>query len=177
MPLVFIILKLVMNDLGAEPAKALVEFLGETALMLLFVTLSLTPLRKIKRLPSLLRYRRMLGLWVFFYALMHLLAYGLFLVDWANFIEDLYKRLYVIMGALAFLILLALAITSPKFMVKKLGRKWKYLHRMVYLSAALVVIHVYWQLRADYFEAIVYLIIWLVLMAFRIPNLTKLCSK
>ena len=176
-PLPYIVYRLVINNLGAEPAKALVEFLGETSLIVLFVTLAVTPLSKVKVLPSFVKYRRMLGLWVFFYACLHLLSYGVFLVDWRNFIEDLYQRPYVIVGALAFLILLALAVTSPRAAIKKLGKKWKLLHRWVYLATFLVVVHVYWQLRADYFEALVYFVIFLVLMSFRLDVLLAWKSR
>lgn len=156
LPLVYILVVAVWGDLGAEPAKAMVEFLGEAALWLLLVTLSVTPLRRFSLLRSLLRYRRMLGLFAFFYASLHLLAYGALLVDWQNFVEDLYKRLYVTMGFLAFVILLALAVTSPKVMVRRLGRRWRPLHRLVYLAALLVLVHVWWQTRSDYGELLLY---------------------
>lgn len=155
-PLSYISWRLIENDLGAEPAKALVEFLGETALWLLLITLSVTPLSRLRSIPSLVRYRRMIGLFVFFYAVLHIASYGLFLVDWANFVEDLYQRKYISVGAVAFLIIAALAVTSPRFMLRKLGRKWKSLHKMIYLASILVVVHVIWQVRADYTEAALY---------------------
>ena len=177
LPLAYIIWAAVGGDLGAEPAKALVEFLGETALMFLFATLSLTPLRKIKVFKGLVRYRRMLGLYVFFYATMHLSAYGVLLVDWQNFIEDIYKRLYVTMGFIAFVILLALAVTSPKSMVRRLGRKWKSLHRMVYVAILFVTIHVWWQVRSDYGEAVLYSVVVVVLFLLRYRYFQSLFSR
>lgn len=176
-PLVYIVSTAIWGDLGAEPAKALVEYLGETALVFLFVTLSVTPLKRFKFFSWALRFRRMFGLYVFFYACLHLLAYGALLVDWLNFIEDLYKRLYVTMGFAAFLILLALAVTSPKSMVRKLGKKWKSLHRWVYVAVLLVVIHVWWQTRSDYTEAVIYLAIALVLLFERRSYLKSLLVR
>lgn len=161
------------NRLGAEPAKALVELLGETALIVLILTLSVTPLRKIKLLPSFVGYRRMLGLYAFFYAFLHVLSYGVFLVDWQNFVEDLYKRPYIIMGAGAFLILFSLALTSTKYAIRKLGKNWKRLHRLVYVAAVVIVIHVYWQTRSDYFEALVFAVIIAILLLLRLPFLSK----
>ena len=168
-PAVIIFYLAFANRLGAEPAKALVELLGETALIVLILTLSITPLRKIKFLPSFVGYRRMLGLYSFFYALLHVLSYGAFLVDWQNFVEDLYKRPYIVMGVGAFLILLALALTSTKHAIRKLGKNWKRLHRMVYIAAVAIVVHVYWQARADYFEALVFGSIVMALLLLRLP--------
>lgn len=161
------------NQLGAEPAKALVEFLGEVAFIILILTLSITPLKRLSFLPSFVRYRRMVGLYVFFYALLHVLSYGLFLVDWANFVEDLYKRPYVVAGALGFLILFALAITSLKVVVRKMGKNWKRLHRSIYLSSIAILIHVYWQTRADYLEAILFAVPVFIVLLLRAPLLQK----
>jgi len=173
LPVLYIFSAAIANQLGAEPAKALVEYLGEAALYLLIATLAITPLKRVSVIPSLLRYRRMIGLFAFFYAAIHMLSYGLFLVDWTNFIEDLYRRAYVSAGLLAFLILLALAVTSPKSMVRRLGKKWKSLHRMVYLAAIIAVIHVFWQVRSNYSEAIVFAVVVAGLLCLRLPLLNK----
>lgn len=173
LPLVYIIAVAFQGSLGAEPAKALVEYLGEVAILLLLFVLSLTPLRKIKVLSGVNRFRRMLGLFVFFYALLHLSAYALLLVDWQNFVEDLYSRLYVTAGFVAFVILLLLALTSPRVMVRRLGRRWKPLHRMVYLAVFVALIHVFWQVRSDYTEVASYALIALVLLSFRLSYFKK----
>jgi sulfoxide reductase heme-binding subunit YedZ len=173
LPLVYITAVAFQGSLGAEPAKALVEYLGEVAILLLLFVLSLTPLRKIKVLSGVNRFRRMLGLFVFFYALLHLSAYALLLVDWQNFVEDLYSRLYVTAGFVAFVILLLLALTSPRVMVRRLGRRWKPLHRMVYLAVFVALIHVFWQVRSDYTEVASYALIALVLLSFRLSYFKK----
>lgn len=172
-PFVYILVVAFQGSLGAEPAKALVEYLGEVAILLLLLVLSLTPLRRISVLSGLNRFRRMLGLFVFFYALLHLSAYALLLVDWQNFVEDLYSRLYVTAGFVAFVILLLLALTSPRVMVRRLGRRWKPLHRMVYLAVFVALIHVFWQVRSDYTEVASYALIALVLLSFRLSYFKK----
>lgn len=169
LPAPYIFYMALSNQLGAEPAKALVEFLGEVALIILILTLSITPLKRLRFLPSFVRYRRMVGLYVFYYAFLHVFSYGLFLVDWNNFVEDLYKRPYVIAGALGFMILFALAITSFKFLVRKMGKNWRRLHRFIYLSALIILVHVYWQTRSDYLEAILFAVPIFVLLLLRVP--------
>lgn len=169
LPAPYIFSMALTNQLGAEPAKALVEFLGEAALVILILTLSVTPLRKFRALPSFVRYRRMIGLYSFFYAFLHVFSYGAFLVDWSNFVEDLYKRPYVIAGALGFLILVALALTSFKFVIRKMGKSWKRLHRLIYLSAFAALVHVYWQARSDYLEAILFAFPLIILLLLRLP--------
>jgi len=177
LPLIYIVWAAVNNKLGAEPAKALVEFLGETALMFLIATLSISPMQKLKVFNGLVRHRRMLGLYVFFYACLHVFSYGFFLVDWQNLIEDIYKRPYVTMGFMAFVILTALALTSPKIMLRRMGRRWKPLHRLVYLAAIFVLIHVFWQVRSDYSEALIYAVFVLGLLLFRYRYFRGLFSK
>lgn len=167
LPLVYISYAAMTNRLGPEPAKALVEFLGEVALYILFLVLAVLPLSRLALFSWLTRYRRLLGLYAFFYALLHVLAYGGLLVDWQNFIEDLYKRPYVIAGALGFVILFLLAVTSPKLMLRRLGRRWKPLHRLVYIALICVVIHVWWQSRASIAEPLLYAVISLLLLSFR----------
>lgn len=177
LPAPYIFYLAISNQLGAEPAKALVEFLGESALVILALTLAITPLRKIQFLPSLLRYRRMIGLYVFFYALLHIGSYAVFLVDWANFVEDLYKRPYVIAGAISFSILLVLAVTSPKIMIRQLGKAWKRVHRAIYIAAIAALVHVYWQARADYLETILFAVPILFLLLLRVRFLARKRSK
>lgn len=176
-PLLSLIAIGVWGDLGSEPAKYVVEYLGESALWVLMLTLAVSPLRRFKSLSWLLRYRRMLGLYVLFYACLHLSAYGLLLVDWLNFVEDLYQRPYVMVGALAFVILFVLGVTSPKAMVRRLGRRWKSLHRLVYVALALVLIHVLWQSRSDYTEVFIYSMLSLALLSFRYSYFKQLIFR
>ncbi len=163
------------NQLGPDPAKELTLALGEWALRFLLLSLVVTPLRKLTGQNKLVRYRRLLGLFALFYAVLHLLSYLVFMLslDWLVLLEDLYKRPYIIVGALAVLILLALGITSTKSMMRKLGKRWVKLHRLVYLAGGLGVLHFFWLVKSDYTEPLVYGGVFLVLMLFRLPALRR----
>ena len=111
----------------------------------------------------------MLGLWCLAYALLHGLAYALLLADWSEVFAEIARRPFLLVGFLALLVLIALGVTSPKSMVRRLGRKWKKLHRLIYLVLLLVLVHVWWQVRSDFGEALLYTMLALLLMAFRLP--------
>jgi sulfoxide reductase heme-binding subunit YedZ len=157
-------------DLGPEPARRLIHACGITALNLLLITLAVTPVRQLIKWNNLLRLRRMLGLFVFFYALMHFVSYALFDqgLDFAAIGADIVKRPYITIGMAALLMLIPLAITSTNGMMRRLGRKWARLHRLVYVIAALGIWHFYWQVKKDIREPLIYLAIFLALMAWRI---------
>lgn len=172
-PLVVLIAQLLSRDLGPDPGKTLTEELGRWGLIFLLLTLTLTPLKRFLNIP-LLRYRRMIGLYAFFYACLHVTAYLLFLADFQALWEDLLKRPYIMVGAAAFLILLALAVTSPRSMVRRLGKRWRTLHKGVYAAAILVVVHFLWQARADLGEPIAYGAVLAVLLLSRVKRRTVL---
>ena len=136
------------DGLGANPAEALLRSLGDWALRFLCVALAGTPLRQWLHWPQLAAYRRMLGLYTFFYATLHWLAYVVFDMglDWAGIVADLPKRPFILVGTLAWLVLLVLAVTSIPALVRRLGgRRWQKLHRAVYAVAALAVLHFLWM--------------------------------
>lgn len=163
------------SGLGANPVETLTHVSGDWALRLLLLTLAITPLRRFSGWPEWLRLRRMLGLYAFFYALLHLSVYALFDhgLSLASIAEDIGKRPYVTLGFAVFLLLLPLAITSPKAMMRRLGRRWKTLHRLVYPAALLAVLHYLWLVKADVREPLIYGLVLAVLMAARLrpPNL------
>ena len=170
-PLGYLIYLAVNNQLGPDPANALTRDLGEWALIFLCITLAITPLRKLTGINKLIRYRRMIGLFVLFYALLHLMSYLAFMLgwQWQTLVEDLYKRPYIIVGALAVLILLALGVTSTKGMMRRLGRNWSRLHKLVYLVAGLSVLHFLWLVKSDYTEPVIYgvMLSFLLLLRFK----------
>lgn len=168
-PFFVLVLRIVQNNLGPDPAQELAQETGEWALRLLIITLMLTPLRQLSGRPQFVRVRRMVGLFALFYATVHFLVWIVFLLGfrWAAIGEELVERPYITIGFAAFLILLALGITSPHVMVKKLGRNWKRLHQLVYLAAILAVIHLLWILRTNISEAVVYGSIVAVLLGYR----------
>jgi len=164
------------NDaLGANPAEYLIRSTGELALRFLCLTLAVTPLRVIARLPELLRLRRMLGLFVYFYASIHLLCYSWLDMgfEWMDIAIDIPKRPFILVGFTAFLLLTPLAATSFNQAIRGLGAKrWQLLHRAVYGVAVLAVLHFYWMRagKSNFSEVIVYGAILAALLLWRVWN-------
>lgn len=144
--------------LGVDALEVVLQEMGRWALWMLLITLACSTLRRRTPLPSLIRYRRMLGLFTFFYATLHLGTYviGWIELDLAVFWEDVSKRPFIYLGMIGWVGLLALAITSPKVMVRKLRKNWKRLHRVIYAVVILAVIHFWMQSRVSSFEAWIY---------------------
>jgi len=157
-------------SLGANPIEELIHRLGKWGLKFLLITLAVTPLRHLTGKSWLIRFRRMLGLFAFFYLLMHFLTYaGLDQrFDLPVILEDIAERPYITIGFTALLLLIPLALTSTNAMMKRLGRRWQKLHRLVYLIAILGVWHFYWQVKLDTFEPLIYAVILAVLLGYRI---------
>ncbi|WP_296234851.1 protein-methionine-sulfoxide reductase heme-binding subunit MsrQ [uncultured Pseudomonas sp.] len=151
----------VFNLLGPDPGKVLVDNLGLGALILLLITLAMTPLQQLTRWSGWIAVRRQLGLWCFAYVTLHLSGYMLFIAGLRLdlVLRDLSERPYIIVGALAFIGLLALAVTSNRFSIRRLGRKWKALHRLVYVILLLALLHMLWVVRADLGEWLAYALI------------------
>ena len=157
------------NNLTANPIKEITHFTGEWTLNLLLATLAVTPLRKITGNNSLIRYRRMLGLFTFFYACLHFSTYLVLdqFFDWNEIVLDVAKRPYITVGFTAFALLIPLAVTSTNRMVQRLGNNWRKLHRLIYLIGALAIIHYLWLVKADLLPPIIYGVILCVLLALR----------
>jgi len=157
-------------SLGANPIEELIHRLGKWGLNFLLITLSVTPLRKLTGMNWLIRLRRMLGLFAFFYILLHFLTYaGLDQrFDIAVIVEDIVERPYITIGMSALLLLLPLAITSTKGMMRRLGKRWQKLHRLVYVIGALGVWHFYWQVKEDILEPSIYIFVLVVLLGYRV---------
>lgn len=159
----------------ADPAEYLIRATGENALRLLVLTLLITPLRLATRQTWLIHFRRMLGLYVFFYAFLHVQSYMLLdlQLDFSVLLDDIIKRKYITVGFIAFVLLIPLAITSNNALIKKMGAaRWTRLHKAVYAIAILSTIHFLWQVKGnDYGEPLVYLAIFAVLLALRTPAL------
>jgi methionine sulfoxide reductase heme-binding subunit len=163
-------LQLFGASLGADPVKKLEHECGKTALNFLLLTLSVTPVRNLTGLPQLLRLRRMLGLFVFFYAVVHFSVYLVLDLE-LNFAlvgADIVKRPYITIGFTALLLLVPLALTSTNGMMRRLGRRWQSLHRLIYVIAALAVWHFYWQVKRDVREPLLYMGILALLFAYRL---------
>ncbi|MGH9237488.1 MAG: sulfite oxidase heme-binding subunit YedZ [Vicinamibacterales bacterium] len=139
------------DALTANSGDYLTDQTGTWALTMLVITLCVTPLRRITKWNELIKMRRMLGLFAFFYATLHMLTWVVFVhfFDLTFMVEDVAKRPYITVGMATFLMLLALAVTSNRFSIRKLGRRWQKLHRLVYVAAIGGVIHFWWQVKAD----------------------------
>ncbi len=158
------------DGLGAEPIEEVTHRTGKTALVLLLCSLAVTPLRRITGWNGAVRFRRLLGLFAFFYACLHFATY---LFDQelrpAYVVEDVVEHPYVTAGFTAFLLLVPLALTSTQGMIRRLGKRWLKLHRLVYAAAALAVLHFVWLVKKDLTEPMIYAAVLSLLLAFRLP--------
>jgi sulfoxide reductase heme-binding subunit YedZ len=159
-----------LENLGANPVEALTHRTGDWALRFILIVLAVTPLRQLTGQVSLVKYRRMLGLFAFFYVCQHFLVYFLldleFTIEYV--IEDILERPYITVGFTAFLLLIPLAVTSTKKMMRRLGSRWKKLHRTVYVIGILGVVHYIWLVKADLLEPLIYSSVLALLLGFRI---------
>jgi sulfoxide reductase heme-binding subunit YedZ len=155
------------DDLTANPIDYIT---GTTALTFLVLSLSITPLRRLTGRNELIKLRRMLGLFAFFYACLHLLTWSV--LDWffdiASMTEDILERPFITIGMLTFLMLLALAVTSTAGMIRRMGKRWQQLHRLAYVAAVTAVIHFWWLVKADIGEPRLWAFALCVLFGFRV---------
>jgi len=174
-PLSLLLWRAVQDDLGANPVEALTHGTGDWALRLLLLTLAVTPLRRLTGWVALLRFRRMLGLFAFFYACLHFLIW--LLLDHTLILElildDLTKRPYVMLGFSALVLMIPLAVTSTRGMMRRLGWRWQRLHRLVYPIGILAVAHYLWLVKADYREPLLYAGVLALLLGLRVPMLYR----
>ena len=171
-PLGAIVAAAASGELGANPVEALIHHFGEWALRLMLATLAVTPLRRLTGWSRAVRLRRMLGLFAFFYAALHLATYVVLdrslLVE--EVLEDLTERPYIMVGFAGFVLLVPLAATSTNAMIRRLGgRRWRMLHRLAYAAAAAGVVHFWWLVKADVREPLIHAAILALLLALRLP--------
>jgi len=158
------------QQLGPEPVETLTHGTGDWALRFLLLTLAMTPARHLTGRAEFIRLRRMLGLYAFFYLCLHFAIYlGLeHAFDWGEIQRDILKRPYVTVGFAAWLLMIPLALTSTQGMMRRLGRRWKVLHRLVYVIAILAVLHFLWLVKADLREPLLYAAVLAVLLGLRL---------
>lgn len=160
----------IYDQLGANPIEVFTRSTGEWTLRFLLVTLTVTPLRQLTGANWLIKLRRMLGLFAFFYALVHLTSY-LWLdqfFDWGEILRDIIKRPFITVGMTAFLLMLPLAFTSTNRMMRRLGGHWRRLHRLIYLLAPLALLHYFWLVKADIRLPVIYALLLGVLLGYRL---------
>ena len=156
--------------LGANPIEELLHELGRWGLKFLLLTLTVTPLRRWTGWNWLIRFRRMFGLFAFFYILLHFVVYAVLdqSLDIAAIIEDVLKRPYITLGMAGLLMLIPLAVTSTKGMMRRLGKRWQKLHRLVYIIAIAGVWHFYWQVKLDALDPMLYALVLAGLLGVRV---------
>ncbi len=179
-PAVVLAWRAFQGTLRPDPVERLTHVTGLTGLILLLVTLAVTPLRRLTGWNDLIRFRRMLGLWAFSYVLLHFLVYLVFehFFSLTMIAEDIVQRPYVTVGFLAFLILIPLALTSTRGWIRRLGgKRWGLLHETIYLAAALAVLHFLWLVKLDTREPVIYGLVLVALLGTRIGKRAKRAKK
>lgn len=173
LPFIWLFYRAVADQLGANPQEALIRATGDWALRSLCIVLAVTPLRVLSKTPSWTRFRRMLGLFMYFYVLLHFLSYSWFDMGFnlAEIVSDIIKRPFILVGSLSLLLLTPLAATSFNAAIKALGAKrWQQLHKLIYAVAGLAVLHFFWMRagKNDFAEVAVYAGILAVLLGWRV---------
>ena len=170
MPFAWLFWRAYNGDLGAAPYEELEKQTGRWTLRILAVTLAISPARRLFGWNAAIRYRRMLGLFVFFYACLHLTAYLYLDMQFvaADIVEDIIEHKYITIGMFAFLTLIPLALTSTKGWIRRLGRRWQKLHNLIYVTAVAGTVHYLWAVKKDTFLPLVYFAIFAFLLGYRL---------
>ena len=169
-PFFIITYKIYFNQLGPEPVKEITHHTGEWTLIFVCLTLAMSSLKRFTNLSIWIKFRRTLGLFVFFYATLHLLTYVVidYRLDWQQIFDDVLKKKYIFVGFAAWLLLIPLVITSSQKMVKLLKHNWKKLHRLIYVIAIFGALHFIWLSKTIFFKPLIFISIILVLLSLRI---------
>ena len=175
-PIILLAYQILSASISGDPVETMTEVTGEWGLRFLLLTLAITPARKIFKFPDLIKFRRMLGLFAFFYAFCHLSVYVVFdqFFDWIAIWNDTLEKKFVFAGMLALILMIPLAITSTNGWVKRLGgKRWQKLHKLVYIIAIAAVTHFIWLVKADLSEPLIYALILSLLLGYRLYNSKK----
>jgi sulfoxide reductase heme-binding subunit YedZ len=172
-PFLIIIYKIYFNQLGPEPVKEITHHTGEWTLIFICLTLAMSPLKRFTNLTIWIKFRRMLGLFVFFYATIHLITYVVidYRFDWQQIFNDVLKKRYILIGFSAWILLIPLAVTSSQKMIKLLKKNWKKLHKIIYLIAIFGSLHYIWLSKTIFFKPLIYAVIIILLLLLRIKIL------
>jgi len=175
LPLCYLLWLVVSGGAGANPIEFIEQNSGEWSLRFLLLSLCMTPLAEISKSLQPIKVRRMIGLFAFFYVFLHVLAYAVLdqQLNMQDIVEDVFKRPFITAGFFAFLLLIPLAITSNRFMVTKLKSRWKPLHRVVYIASVAAILHYIWLAKGERIEPLVYLMVLLVLLGYRVRKLRR----
>ena len=174
-PFVFLVLNAIDNNLGPNPVEEMIRTLGDWGIYFILIGLAITPIRKIFKMNGLIKFRRMLGLFAFFYVCMHFLAYIWFdqFFDVQEIIKDIIKRPFIMIGFVCFILLLPLAFTSTNGMMRRLKKQWGRLHKLVYPVSMLALLHYFMMVKADYLLPNSLLVILFLLLGYRLVLYVK----
>ncbi len=169
-PFIILLINTIQDQLGANPIQTLHFRLGDWALRFLCIGLALTPIKKILRQSWPTRFRRMSGLFTFFYASMHFLVYIVLdlSLSWDTFVDEVPKSPYILVGLFTYILLIPLAMTSTKSLQKRLGKKWLSLHKLVYTAGISAVVHYLWLVKSDNQEPLIYAVVMAILLGSRL---------
>jgi methionine sulfoxide reductase heme-binding subunit len=169
-PVAWLVWGLFEGRLGANPAETIQLQTGRWALKFLFITLAVTPVRRLTGWNVVIQYRRMLGLFAFFYASLHFTSYIVLdkFFDWRAILRDIAERRFILMGTLAYLLLVPLAITSTKGWIRRLGRRWQSLHRLIYIASCCAIVHFAWKVKVITGDPVIYAVVLAALLGFRV---------
>jgi sulfoxide reductase heme-binding subunit YedZ len=169
-PAALLVWRAAADDLGANPIEAVTLSTGRWTLRFMLITLAITPLRRLTGWNRVITFRRMLGLFAFFYASLHFATYLVVdqFFDWETIVEDITKRPFIMAGFAALVLLVPLALTSTKGWIRRLGRRWQMIHRLIYVATALAVVHFIWKVKSDLRDPLLYASILAVLLGFRV---------
>jgi sulfoxide reductase heme-binding subunit YedZ len=175
LPCVYLLALAAAARLGANPIEAITLFSGRWTLRFLLLTLAVTPARRLFHWNAVIQFRRMLGLFTFFYASLHLLTYVVLdqFFDWATIVEDVTKRPFIMAGMGAFLLMTPLALTSTRASIRRLGRRWAQLHMLIYPAAILGVVHFIWKVKSDLRSPTRYALLLAILLGIRLIHMAR----
>ena len=170
-PFTVLIVNAIEDNLGSNPIEAIRLFTGDWTLYFLLITLAITPLRRLSGRNELVRYRRLLGLYAFFYACLHFFSYLILdqFFDWQEIWRDVLKRPYITIGTAAFVLMIPLAVTSTNKMTRRLGKRWKRLHSLIYVIGTLGILHYLWLVKADVRTPLLLGTVLITLLVLRLP--------
>jgi len=170
-PVVYLIVLVLMDKAGGDPVQFIIHYTGIGALNTLVILLTISPIARKFKQGALLQTKRLLGLYVFAYASLHIASFISLdlLFEWSLLLSETIKRPYILVGALAYFILIALSVTSFKALRRKMGKRWQQLHNFVYLLAILVPIHFYWSVKSEVIEPSIYILLLSLLLLIRLP--------
>ncbi len=178
-PIGYLIFLVLTNGAGGDPVQYIIHYTGIGALNTLVVLLMVSPLARKFKQGILIQTRRMLGLYIFAYASLHIMAFVSLdlLFEWSLFLQEVVKRPYIVVGMICYLILIALSITSLKSLKRKMGKRWQQLHNLVYLLALLAPIHFYWSVKSEVIEPSIYILVICFLLLLRLGLSAKLSQS